>query len=126
MRALCNSNVRLTARAARPVRLVTTCKDSRIGKRPVQVGKSEVKLEGQILTVKVRQEMRDEVKRKLSFLVLLPFPGRWLVLAGFGTSTPSQTNTPLHTLCLSQCLCPFRCRDSFFSQGPLHIQMCVC
>ncbi|QDZ23731.1 ribosomal protein L6 [Chloropicon primus] len=52
MRALCNNNVRLTARAARPVRLVTTCKESRIGKRPVQVGKSEVKLEGQVLTVK--------------------------------------------------------------------------
>jgi len=33
-------------------RAVTTCKESRIGKKPVLVGKSEVKLQGQVLTVK--------------------------------------------------------------------------
>jgi len=53
------------ARLARPVgrnlqarptssslRLVTTCKESLIGKKPVQTLKSEVKLQGQVLTVK--------------------------------------------------------------------------
>lgn len=43
-----------SAACARPAatRAVTTCKESRIGKKPVLVGKSEVKLQGQVLTVK--------------------------------------------------------------------------
>jgi len=40
------------ATCSQATRLVTTCKESRIGKKPVPVGKSEVKLQGQILTVK--------------------------------------------------------------------------
>merc|ERR1711977_80024 len=42
----------MRATCSQATRLVTTCKESRIGKKPVPVGKSEVKLQGQILTVK--------------------------------------------------------------------------
>ena len=57
MRNLCN-RARVgkarggAAMSATASRVVTTSKDSRIGKKPVLVGKSEVKVEGQILTVK--------------------------------------------------------------------------
>ena len=57
MRHLCN-RARVgkarggAAMSATASRVVTTSKDSRIGKKPVLVGKSEVKVEGQILTVK--------------------------------------------------------------------------
>ena len=47
------------ATCSQATRLVTTCKESRIGKKPVPVGKSEVKLQGQILTVKVRKQKSD-------------------------------------------------------------------
>merc|ERR1711977_442150 len=53
MRATVRRGSRLAAaRAVSATRAVTTCKESRIGKKPVLVGKSEVKLEGQVLTVK--------------------------------------------------------------------------
>ena len=59
MRATVRRGSRLAAaRAVSATRAVTTCKESRIGKKPVLVGKSEVKLEGQVLTVKVREAPR--------------------------------------------------------------------
>lgn len=45
-------NLQARPRPTSSMRLVTTCKESLIGKKPVQTLKSEVKLQGQVLTVK--------------------------------------------------------------------------
>merc|ERR1711937_415658 len=63
--------VQVRSRPTSSLRLVTTCKESPIGKRPVETLKSEVKLRGQVLTVKgplgtLTREFPSEIALTLS------------------------------------------------------------